>query len=478
MNPRIFAALISLLPVASARAAVACGDMTRASCRQERLQSIDDSINALYKSLQSSLSQPEARNLQLAQRAWMKQRDSACRISAAETQRKDWLTVLAADSIRSICVMGASEARAGELRDTRQMPVTTDGSLEVRRQVMFPVSRRAGKWYFEVEVMTGSYRNESAFELQIGVQTDTQFAGIQADRRALLREADSQSAYRVAMAVDFDNSKFYWAVNGVWQNAKPGSAGGGDLKSGMDYAIIVKSTGPSLSRSFDLGFIVVNTGNTAFTYALPPGFLPFYTQPAPVAAAAPDWVVPRYMKVQGKTHEQWAQAYWTWLMSRDAARSPVQDLTGAYCADGQAGPVWMLSGGDAAARIERSCTVRRGSYLLVPTVVQLIGSNIDAAACERLVRENFASNGAGAVQGAYLTVDGLRLDALEDHRIYSPACTAIVGQAGQVLVANAVFYGVWLLVRPLPPGDHVLQFGGELPALNLKRDVTYRIRVQ
>ena len=477
---RLSVVLVAVASVFVAPVTVAaCGDLTRRDCRFERLQSADQAINATYSSLLTSLPSAEVESLRLAQRNWIKQRDIACQIEPRLTRQSDWLARLATDSTRAICVVGASEARLGELRDLRVQPMFNSSDLVDRREFMFPITRKRGKWYFEVEVVTAGLQNEAPFSLQIGIASPSQLHGMQADRKTMMDRAGSSRRYWVGMAVDLDNGKAYWSENGEWQQGEPGTAGGSDIKRGDDYAIRVISTGPSLSQRLQLGSIRLNTGTRAFTYPVPAGFVPFYADSTTSPSApSPDWIVPRHLKVQGASYDDWAKAYWGWLYGRERNRNPVQDLTGQYCADGQSGPVWMLAGGDAAARIERSCRTPRGRYLLLPLVVQSASANKSPADCEKLIKSRMPQDAANAVDKAFVVLDGLRMEGLNDYRIYSTSCTTISSATGSPLASNAVIYGMWVMLRPLPPGDHVIRFGGELPALGLTREVTYRIRVE
>jgi len=49
---------------------------------------------------------------------------------------------------------------------------------------------------------------------------------------------------------------------------------------------------------------------------------------------------------------------------------------------------------------------------------------------------------------------------------------------GPQTVQPAVDDGVFIMLRPLPDGRHVIRFHGELPAFGFMLDVTYHIRVR
>ena len=44
-------------------------------------------------------------------------------------------------------------------------------------------------------------------------------------------------------------------------------------------------------------------------------------------------------------------------------------------------------------------------------------------------------------------------------------------------IGNGVADGVHVMIEPLPPGRHVIHFGGTFPEFNFSLDITYRITV-
>jgi hypothetical protein len=47
------------------------------------------------------------------------------------------------------------------------------------------------------------------------------------------------------------------------------------------------------------------------------------------------------------------------------------------------------------------------------------------------------------------------------------------------LVSPAVSDGIWLMLRPLPPGPHTIRFGGSFPVIGgvFQLDITYHVTV-
>ncbi len=176
----------------------------------------------------------------------------------------------------------------------------------------------------------------------------------------------------------------------------------------------------------------------------------------------------------GKTYGEWAGAWWQWALSFPLATSPVFDATGAYAAMGQSGPVWFLAGsyGETA---ERWCVVPAGKALFFP-ILNIFNDypcpdpNFQPAPGQTL--EDFLTQGAhwyldhAIALGA--EVDGVSLRDLENYRAFSrmfyvsmdpslivwdPCCIGPTLQPG-------VAEGYWVMLAPLPPGDHTIHFTG------------------
>ncbi len=223
----------------------------------------------------------------------------------------------------------------------------------------------------------------------------------------------------------------------------------------------------------------LNTGNEPFQFSTPAGYQPFYKAPSNVAGGSRlDWIVPAYQKVANKSVGQWSERYWAWLLVKTPERNPVTDTTGAYCAEGQAGPVWYLAGGDARNHIVRHCTIPRGKHLLLPAYALLVESKADTKPCAELESEDTAGIGAANIDSVYVSIDGQRFDSLYDNRAHTAKCMPIRGDAGETVVRAAVYFGAWILVRPLPPGEHTIAFGGRLPDLQAERAVSYLLKVE
>jgi len=477
------ARLCSLLVASylSFAASAACSNFGSPECRLEALLQSDRDLNAVYSKALGASRDSERPYLQAAQRKWLKERNQSCNLGSL-SQRTDWIEVVARDDTKFNCVYATTRARLDELR---ALPASgKDGMppLLARRETTFPVSHSSGKWYAEVTVLANNYGpGEDNEWVQVAATDGISLAGTQISRAGMARLAGTDGEYVIGLAIDLDNRMAYTSENGKWQR-EPGSASGTPLNPGTRFSIRVASGGRSLSEDLRLGFLRINTGREPFRYPTPAAYQAFYAPPTNAEASPQvDWLVPSYESVAGKTLTAWTERYWAWLIPQMKGRNPTDDLTGEQCAAQQSGPVWFLAGGDVKARITRRCTIPQGRYILLPALAQIITARPDAEhpmLCSKLESDSVAEHGSGAIESDFIVLDGHRFDALYDYRPYTPKCMTIRTEGGEIVVQDAIFYGTYVLLQPLPAGDHTISFGGELAATNAHRAVTYQIHVE
>lgn len=177
--------------------------------------------------------------------------------------------------------------------------------------------------------------------------------------------------------------------------------------------------------------------------------------------------------------KQLAKEWLRWVMDVPWSTGPVNDLTGAACAEGQDGPVWFLAGtpgGDAT----RSCTIPEGKTLFFPLIniwwvfapqwypdqasidadLPGISEYFDserAAICELTVKVDGVDI-AGDIEDA----DGktwVKAMNLFDVELNADNYISAYGVSGGEY--SAVTAGWFAKIKPLSPGDHVLEFGGQ-----------------
>jgi hypothetical protein len=196
-------------------------------------------------------------------------------------------------------------------------------------------------------------------------------------------------------------------------------------------------------------------------------------------------VLPPESRPHGATYGEWGARWWQWALSIPAAVNPVLDTTGQFCGVGQTGQVWFLAGtfgGDAT----RTCTVSPERMLFFPFLNQVCSTVLGDGTTEAELRA--CANGfvdailASPLTILTVTIDGQPVQALETYRAQSPPGTFdITFPPGAVFgipegPSASVSDGLWLMLAPLSPGNHLISFGAVTPTFSFA--VTYNLTVQ
>lgn len=143
---------------------------------------------------------------------------------------------------------------------------------------------RSGKWYFECSKTYDEMIGWAVAQTNFGTYPGSDANGISFQRLGNVYHNGSSSAYGSAVdaaligcALDLDNNKCYWSINGVWQNSADPAAGTGGYA--IPAAIVSAiSAGKLLVPAFRVRAttatenIVVNFGQRPFSYTPPTGF--------------------------------------------------------------------------------------------------------------------------------------------------------------------------------------------------------------
>jgi hypothetical protein len=181
----------------------------------------------------------------------------------------------------------------------------------------------------------------------------------------------------------------------------------------------------------------------------------------------------------------YAQDWWQWAFSMQTDQSPIRDTDGRLCGVNQDGPVWYLAGGFGTARIHRTCTVPAGRFLFFPIINTVVTTAPgQTRTCDEVRAEAARNNG----QFVHLMVeiDGIRIPDLQRTRIAPETCFNLAGRASPDLEPRS-FYptatdGFWVMLSPLPPGDHRLEFRAfytnpDSPEGNAVQNISYDLVV-
>lgn len=210
------------------------------------------------------------------------------------------------------------------------------------------------------------------------------------------------------------------------------------------------------------------------------------------SSVASSQVVRPKQKAFEMSYGEWSARWWQFVFGLPEADNPLNDTTGALCGKGQWGPVFFLVGTTGGDPVVRACTIPAGKGLLIP-VVNFGGAVPDDADTIEAVAE-MAAGAVDMVDVSTLsfTIDGVAVKNLADYRFRSPvfsftgAVPNIFSVAGCGPTApncyegfheQGVAEGYWILLNPLPAGNHTIHLHGEIPDWGFVVDVTYHLQV-
>jgi hypothetical protein len=223
------------------------------------------------------------------------------------------------------------------------------------------------------------------------------------------------------------------------------------------------------------------------------------------AVSPADYVLAPEEAHYGATLAQWSARWWQWAMEHPVTNHPLFDTTGADAAEWQIDPVWFIGGifgtfvDPLHGFAERSITIPSGIALFFP----IINVEVDNEYClppgwgVKPINEmrQFAYDTVNAVANSYCRIDGVTIFDAPDlagavrYRVISPEFTAFISadnigaaMCGDPAVARlvdpVVSDGIWMMLAPMPPGEHTIEFGGTFPTWGpFQLDIIYHVTV-
>lgn len=222
--------------------------------------------------------------------------------------------------------------------------------------------------------------------------------------------------------------------------------------------------------------------------------------PAGAAATPSDSQVPRVVPPVGPLYDALSAAWWKYAVAQPRASNPLLDTkSGAGCRVGQSGPVFFLVGTFAPSpgKARRNdCTVPANKALFFP-LLNVIDFHVpgDGLDTPDKLWADLLSFGFRA-DTLYARVDGVLVGNLDPSTTPYRACAAPVAgcfprsfsitlpddnlfdqfvPVAAGTYAPAVADGFYLLLAPLKPGMHTIEFGGTGGLGD--QDITYHLRV-
>jgi hypothetical protein len=161
-----------------------------------------------------------------------------------------------------------------------------------------------------------------------------------------------------------------------------------------------------------------------------------------------------------------AAEWWIWAFNcPPPPDNPIFDEDGSAADVNQEGPVWFLAGTFGAA-VERTCTVPAGKMLYIPLVNHMSFAT-DPGDTKGKVKKS-VTDGLKAATKLHCIIDGEPLEGLFAYRAVAKAfdfpCTegSLLEWFGYPVgtYSPAVAGAYAVLLDPLSPGKHVIEFGG------------------
>jgi len=209
-------------------------------------------------------------------------------------------------------------------------------------------------------------------------------------------------------------------------------------------------------------------------------------------------VLPPSSEAFGKSYGAWSGAWWQYVFSQPASSNPLVDPTGAHCRAGQSGRVFFLvgtNGGGTATRDQ--CIVPAGKALFFPLVnafdVHVPGDGLDTP--QKVWDDLHVTIGFGPFSELHATIDGVAVGNLTPSSTPYHACAGPVAGCAPPFSLTfpadnffglpagtyepAVADGFYLMLAPLPPGPHTINFGGTglFGESSFSEEITYHLVV-
>jgi len=223
-------------------------------------------------------------------------------------------------------------------------------------------------------------------------------------------------------------------------------------------------------------------------------------------------VMPPHAYPFGMSYGEWSAEWWIWQLSLPSTDHPAFDTIGEYCAAGQDGKVWFLTGAfttevsdnEFNTIVREYCAVPTGKAIFFPIInvecstieeppFQLIEEGPDANVDTCAAR--FIDGTNAVVEDLSVEIDGKNLENPEDYRVQSPVfyfefedtTDNILGVDCSSVecvdpLPRSVSDGYWIMLPPLSRGEHTVRFTGSFRDPNngdliFGLDVTYIITV-
>jgi hypothetical protein len=209
-----------------------------------------------------------------------------------------------------------------------------------------------------------------------------------------------------------------------------------------------------------------------------------FALPMASTSAADVEVLPPDAEVAGRSQAEWAVDWWQWVLSIPKSVSPLTDAEGRYAYVGQHGPVFFLTGGPGEEVAMRTIDVSERQHIFFPVINYATPDEEKTADEVRQQAETVIDS--VPVEEMHLTINGNHIGDLVAHRQKSPAFLyrtppepVYDNLPPDSRVSPAAADGYYIMLAPLPVGEHEIRFGAVFgpPFDGDSLDVRYRLTV-
>lgn len=168
----------------------------------------------------------------------------------------------------------------------------------------------------------------------------------------------------------------------------------------------------------------------------------------------------------GLSYGDWSGKWWQWVVGIPKDVNPTADESGKYCASGQNNQyVWFLAGTGGGSAV-RTCTIPTGKAIFFPILNGECTYKDSATAKTPSDLRSCAIQSDAGVTTLQASVDGYNLKNIEGYRVTSDPFNLTMASNNMMGVTPGPTEGVsdgwWVLLHPLPPGNHEIHFVGVL----------------
>jgi hypothetical protein len=205
----------------------------------------------------------------------------------------------------------------------------------------------------------------------------------------------------------------------------------------------------------------------------------------------------------GVPYQEWLGKFWTYWLAIPNSQHPGVDYDPQKCSVNQSGPVWFLpdviTKGDAPyTRVDFSCQIPQGKAIFLPLSTGACWLNLpefsyvqDKTGANPEVDSRLRACATEAQEKTkfdHISVDGSEFKDLVKNARSTTSFFNVTSPDDPVTdifqdvksgTSRAIADGYFLLLPPLPPGDHLIEFlvDDTIGGLNFAREGVYKISV-